>query len=65
MASNQFSPKQFEDFEILDEKGAKVGDIRVKPSGVLWSPKGEHSWYGVDLDTFGKWMVQNGKKQKK
>jgi len=65
MPGNQFTPKRFEDFEILDEAGGKVGDIRVKPSGVLWSPKGAHSWFKVDLDKFRDWMEKNGTKQKK
>jgi hypothetical protein len=42
-----------------------VGAIRVKPSGILWSPKGKHNWRGVDLATFAAFMEKNGKKQSK
>jgi hypothetical protein len=62
---NKFASRKFEDFEILDGRGNKVGEIRVKPSGILWAPKGTHDWFGVDLKRFAKFMEENGKKQKK
>ena len=65
MATNQFKPRKYEDHEIVDDTGAKVGDIRVKPSGILWSPKGSHDWYGIDLKAFAELMEKNGKRQKK
>jgi hypothetical protein len=65
MSVNSFASRKFEDFEILDAQGAKVGEIRVKPSGVLWAPKGAHKWYGVDLKTFADFMEKTGKQQKK
>lgn len=65
MAKNSFRPKQFEDFEILDENGNKVGEIRVKPSGILWSAGGKHKWRGVDINTFAQFMEERGKLQKK
>ncbi|MDI9432629.1 MAG: hypothetical protein QM570_13000 [Planctomycetota bacterium] len=65
MAVNQFAPRKFEDFEILDGKNHKIGGIRVKPSGVLWAPKGVQKWFRVDLKTFATFMETNGKKQKK
>ncbi|MBI5894048.1 MAG: hypothetical protein HZB79_10480 [Deltaproteobacteria bacterium] len=65
MAKNTFRPKQLEDFEILDGNGNKVGEIRVKPSGILWSPKGAHKWHGVDINTFAQFMQDSGKIQKK
>lgn len=64
MAGNQFKARKFEDFEIVNDQG-KVGEIRVKPSGILWSPKGAHDWYRVDLKTFAAFMEEKGKKQKK
>ncbi|MGH9699122.1 MAG: hypothetical protein ACRD52_06620 [Candidatus Acidiferrales bacterium] len=65
MSLNAFKPRKYEDFEIVDASGNKVGEIRVKPSGVLWKPKHSRSWFGVDLDTFAKYMVENGKEQDK
>jgi len=62
---NKFSPSKFEDFEILDGSNHRVGFIRVKPSGVLWAPKGSQKWFGVDLKTFAGYMEKNGKQQGK
>ncbi|OHB66645.1 MAG: hypothetical protein A2Y77_16010 [Planctomycetes bacterium RBG_13_62_9] len=65
MSVNQFASRKFEDFEILNADASKIGEIRVKPSGVLWAPKGAHKWFGVDLKTFADFMETNGKRQKK
>jgi len=62
---NKFASRKFEDFEILDANENKVGGIRVKPSGVLWAPKGSQKWFGVDLKSFADFMEKNGKKQEK
>jgi hypothetical protein len=61
---NKFKEKNFEDFEILNDS-EKVGDIRVKPSGVLWSPRGSHKWFRVNLKTFADFMEKNGTEQDK
>ena len=65
MSTNSFAPRKYEDFEIVDAMGNKVGEIRVKPSGVLWAPKGAHRWHGVSLKTFSEFMEKNGKEQEK
>lgn len=65
MATNSFRPRKFEDHEIVDANKKVVGYVRVKPSGILWSPKGGKDWYGVDLKTFATFLEQNGKKQTK
>jgi hypothetical protein len=62
---NAFRPKKFEDHEIVDSEGKVVGHIRVKPSGILWSPKNGKDWYGVSLEAVGDFIVKNGKKQSK
>lgn len=64
MGTKAFRPRQFEDFEIMEDDQV-VGTLRVKPSGVLWAPKGSHSWYRVDLEKFGDYAVENGTKQQK
>ncbi len=46
--AKQFRARVSTDFEIV-ENGKTVGWIRVKPSGVLWSPKGKHSWHRVPI----------------
>jgi hypothetical protein len=65
MAINSFRGKKFEDFEIVDDLDHTVGHIRVKPSGVLWAPRDARVWHGVTLGQFAKYMIENGKKQKK
>lgn len=65
MATNSFRPKKFEDHEIVDGVGKVVGHVRVKPSGVLWSPKNGKGWYGVTLEDFAEFMEKKGIKQSK
>jgi hypothetical protein len=65
MSVNDFRPKKFEDFEIVDDQQHTVGHIRVKPSGVLWAPPNAKQWYGVSLEDFRIFMEANGKRQKK
>ncbi|MCD0499375.1 hypothetical protein LP085_21120 [Achromobacter sp. MY14] len=62
---NSFRPKKYEDHEIVDADNKVVGHIRVKPSGVLWSPKNGKDWYGVSLDKLAEFLEGNGKKQSK
>ena len=61
---NEFKRPEFYDHEIISENG-KVGEIRIKQSGILWAPKGSHKWYRVDLQTFVSWIEANGTEQKK
>ena len=65
MSNNSFSPRKFEDHTIVDQSNKTVGHIRVKPSGVHWSPKSGKDWYGVSLEAFAAFMEANGKKLKK
>lgn len=65
MAVNEFRPKKYEDFEIINDAQRVIGHIRVKPSGVLWAPSGSKVWYGISLDEFSSYMEKKGKKQKK
>jgi hypothetical protein len=64
MAKKTIKRPLFEDFEIQEDAKA-VGTIRIKPSGILWSPKGKHDWYGVSVEQFAEFAEANGKKQKK
>ena len=65
MAVNSFRPRKYEDHEIVDANNKVVGHIRVKPSGILWSPKNGKDWYGVSLTEFAAFIETNGKKQSK
>ena len=63
--NNKFEPSKYHDHRIVAEDGTVVGHIRVKPSGVLWSPKSAKVWYGLSVEKFGGLMVEKGKRQKK
>ncbi|MBW1794856.1 MAG: hypothetical protein JRJ38_10565 [Deltaproteobacteria bacterium] len=65
MAKNNFRPQKFYDYEIVDYKNRVVGQIRIKPSGILWSPRGTHNWLGISLTKFDEFMKEHGRKQKK
>jgi hypothetical protein len=62
---NSFRPKKYEDHEIVDADSKVVGHIRVKPSGILWSPRNGKDWYGVPLDQLAEFLEKTGKKQTK
>lgn len=63
MAKNSFRARKYEDHEIIDDHGRVVGHIRVKPSGVLWSPANGKHWHGVSLKKFAEYLESTGKKQ--
>jgi hypothetical protein len=65
MSVNSFRPRKYEDHEIVDDDNKTAGHVRVKPSGILWSPKNGKDWYGVSLKSFGAFMEASGTKQKK
>ena len=52
MAVNLFRLCKFEDHEIVDANNIVVGHIRVKPSGIMWSPRNVQDWYGILLFEF-------------
>jgi hypothetical protein len=62
---NSFAPKKFEQHTLVDSDGKVVGHVRVKPNGILWSPKGGKDWYGVPLTEFANFLQKAGKKQSK
>jgi hypothetical protein len=51
-----FSAPKYIQHTILDENGRVYGTIRVKPSGILWKPKGAKNWYSVGLEDFVAWI---------
>ncbi|MCX7092025.1 MAG: hypothetical protein NTY50_01050 [Methylobacter sp.] len=65
MATNSFRPHKFEDHEIVDGDNKVVGHIRVKPSGILWSPANGRDWHGISLSQFANYMEAHGKKKTK
>lgn len=65
MSVNEFRPRKYEDFEIVDGSAKVVGHVRIKPSGILWAPSNAKMWHGVSLAQFADFMVKNGRKKKK
>ena len=53
-----------EDFEIIEEGGGKIGTVRIKPSGLLWKPKGKQKWLGLSVEQFAEFAEKSGKEQK-
>ncbi|SER56822.1 hypothetical protein SAMN05216548_1268 [Faunimonas pinastri] len=64
MGKKTIQRAQSEDFEILED-GKKIGTVRVKASGLLWSPKGKHSWFRVSVEQFAEFAEESGTPQKK
>ena len=54
------SPKYIE--ETIVNKSGVVGVIRIKPSGVLWKPKGSQKFYSVSLAKFTEWITDGNTK---
>ena len=54
---NRFKSPDHVEETIVDEVGTIVGTIRVKPSSLLWRPKGQHQFYAVSLDQFTSWIT--------
>lgn len=56
---NQFDRPKFHDHMILDEKGSKIGEIRVTPTAIKWKGKGRHGatpYRSINLDAFIRWI---------
>lgn len=62
---NQFDPRKYYDHLVVDADRKVVAHIRVKPSGLLWSPTKGRGWLGVSLDELAAFMKEKGKKQTK
>ena len=54
---NKLAAPAYIEQRIVTLDGTAVGTIRLKPSGVLWKPKGAHSFYRVSLDHFSEWIT--------
>jgi hypothetical protein len=64
MAKKSIRRSQSEDFEIV-ENNRKVGTVRIKPSGILWKPKGKQKWFGISVEDFSNFAEKQGKEQSK
>lgn len=55
--NNRFERPTYVEQRILDQKSNVVGTIRLKPSGVLWKPKGAGKFYSIPLTKFIGWIT--------
>ena len=62
--AKEFRASECADFTIVED-GQVFGEVRLKPSGILWHPKGKQSWHGVSIEAFADFARQTGRMQKK
>ena len=55
--NRKFSSPTFHEETVVERNDAVVGRIRIKPSSVLWKPKGSRVYYSVNLDKFIAWIT--------
>lgn len=56
--NNKFkSPANVTEIIVDAKSSVTIGTIRVKPSGVLWKPKGQQKFYSVNLAKFTDWIT--------
>jgi len=55
--NNSFASPDYIEEVIKDSQGMTIGTIRLKPSGVLWKPSGQHQYYNVTLAQFAAWIT--------
>lgn len=55
--NNSFKRTDYREETIVDENGAILGTVRLKPSSVLWKPTGAHKFYSVALNDFTAWIT--------
>jgi predicted hotdog family 3-hydroxylacyl-ACP dehydratase len=60
MGTNDFRRPKFVDHIIEDDDGNIVCTIRVKPSGISWTPADGKKWRRVSLGKFAEFMQENG-----
>jgi len=53
-----------QDYQIL-EGGQVFGTLRVRPSGLLWKPKGAKgakAWFSIRIEDFADFAIRRGAK---
>jgi hypothetical protein len=59
---NKFVEQNAQDIAIADKNtGQKIGELRIKPSSILWKGRGARQYQSVTLDAFIAWITANGK----
>jgi len=55
--NNSFTAPSHIEETVVDKNDKIVGTIRVKPSSVLWKPKGQQRFFCVSLADFAAWIT--------
>ena len=63
--NNSFRTPAFHEETIVNEDNAVVGTLRIKPSSILWKPKGAQKFLSVPLDKFAEWIADPATKARK
>jgi hypothetical protein len=51
-----FKAPAYQELKIQDEKQRLIGELRLKPSSILWKPANAQKYYAVPLDVFREWI---------
>jgi hypothetical protein len=60
----QFKGPEYVEHTIIDHDRNVVGTIRLKPSSVMWKPKGAKNFYQVTVDKFDEWITSRNRRRK-
>jgi hypothetical protein len=62
-STNKFVEQTAQDIIIAENTPAsqKVGELRIKPSSILWKARGAQQYRSVTLEAFSAWITANGK----
>ena len=61
-SKNKFLEPASYDLKIGKAKGgSKIGELRVKPSTILWRGKNQQQYRSVQLHEFTAWIEKHGK----
>ena len=63
--ANQFREPNHMDIMIEDDKKMLIGNLRIKPNGILWSNANETGFRKASLEQFVEWMGKEDKKKVK
>lgn len=61
---NRIKAPLFIEHTIVDSKDKPIGTIRIKPSSILWKPKGKGKYYAVSIEDFRDWISNSQTKAK-
>ena len=63
--NNSFRSPAYSEETIVDSEGGVVGTLRIKPSGLLWKPKGAQKFHMVSIEKFSEWITASATKSKR